>query len=59
MSSSSDSPPVSANERASERPAAPRRMFIPLGTQLTVPVVLLVAAAALGAYLGVARTSRA
>ena len=54
MTSSSSNPRVAA----SARPAARRRVFVPLGTQLTVPVVLLVAAAALGAYLGVARTSR-
>ena len=35
-----------------------RRLFIPLGTRLTVPVVLLVAAVATGAYFGVVKTSR-
>jgi two-component system chemotaxis sensor kinase CheA len=33
-------------------------VFVPLGTRLTIPVVLLVAAVAFGAYLGVQRTSR-
>jgi HPt (histidine-containing phosphotransfer) domain-containing protein/HAMP domain-containing protein len=37
---------------------AKRRIFIPLGTRLTVPVVLLVAAVAFGAYLGITRASR-
>jgi two-component system chemotaxis sensor kinase CheA len=33
-------------------------VFVPLGTRLTVPVVLLVAAVAVGAYFGVERASR-
>jgi HPt (histidine-containing phosphotransfer) domain-containing protein/HAMP domain-containing protein len=35
-----------------------RRVFVSIGTRLTVPVVLLVAAVAVGAYFGLARTSR-
>jgi signal transduction histidine kinase/HAMP domain-containing protein len=40
------------------KPDKPRKLFIPLATRLTVPVVLLVAAVALGAYLGLVRTFR-
>lgn len=42
-----------------ETPAKQARLFLSLGTRLTVPVVLLVAAAACGAYVGLVRTSRA
>lgn len=35
-----------------------KRVFVSIGTRLTVPVVLLVAAVAVGAYFGLARTSR-
>ena len=35
-----------------------RRIFLPLGTRMTIPVVLLVAAVAVAAYLGLVRTSR-
>ncbi|HVR20515.1 MAG TPA: Hpt domain-containing protein, partial [Polyangiaceae bacterium] len=35
-----------------------RRIFIPLGTRFMIPVVLLVAAVAIGAYFGVERSSR-
>ncbi len=37
---------------------ASRKPFVPLSTRLTVPVVLLVVLASIGAYFGVARTSR-
>ncbi|HEX2871680.1 MAG TPA: ATP-binding protein [Polyangiaceae bacterium] len=40
------------------RAPAPRKLFIRLGTRLTVPVVLLVAAVAVGAYFGLVRTFR-
>ena len=40
------------------RTPAPRKLFIRLGTLLTVPVVLLVAAVAVGAYFGLVRTFR-
>ncbi len=36
----------------------PRRLFLPLGTRMAVPIVLLVAVVALGAYFGLVRTSR-
>ncbi|HEX6277185.1 MAG TPA: Hpt domain-containing protein [Polyangiaceae bacterium] len=49
MSSSSDSTAGRSTRR---------RVFVPLGTRLTVPVVLLVAAVAVGAYFGVERASR-
>ena len=37
---------------------SPRRIFVPLGTRFMIPVVLLVAAVAVGAYFGVERSSR-
>lgn len=39
-------------------PATQPRLFVSLGTRLTIPVVFLVAAVALGAYFGLVRTSR-
>ncbi len=35
-----------------------KRAFVPLSTRLTIPVVLLVVLASIGAYVGVTRTSR-
>src|SRR4051794_5289218 len=43
----------------STAPPSRRRLFISVGTRLTVPVVVLVAAVALGAYFGLSRASRA
>jgi signal transduction histidine kinase len=41
-----------------QKPVSEPRLFVSLGTRLTIPVVLLVAAVALGAYFGLVRTSR-
>lgn len=41
-----------------QAPETQPRLFVSLGTRLTVPVVLLVAAVAVGAYLSLVRTSR-
>jgi two-component system chemotaxis sensor kinase CheA len=41
-----------------QKPATQPRIFVSLGTRMTIPVVLLVAAVAFGAYWGLVRTSR-